>query len=395
MRIPNHWLDGILMKSAPLCTGAAGAALLALAMAAPAAAETLTYRVLAAGEDVGYLIVEEAGDRYQIDYDYKNNGRGPTISESLTVNDAGYPVNWQIEGSTTFGNQVDEWFRVEDGTARWQDATGTGSAPADPLAFYVDQNGGPYSAALLARALLADEDRSIEVYPGGTATLNERASMTFEGDNGPVETTTYEITGLSMSPINVTLDSENEFFATASPRFAIVREGYEEAAQERLRGYSEELSTNRFVDIQAETAHDYDGPVRIRNVRIFDPETLALTEPKDVVVFLDRIASIQGANSPVTKGETVIDGEGGTLVPGMYEMHGHISQDGALLNVAAGVTSVRDMGNENDVLAGLIERIEDGTIAGPRRRSAPARHEGRRARTCLLEGGRHDRGGLR
>ena len=62
----------------------------------------------------------------------------------------------------------------------------------------------------------------------------------------------------------------------------------------------------------------------------------------------------------------VIDGGNGTLVPGMYEMHGHVSQSGALLNLAAGVTSVRDMGNNNGVLDELIARIEDGTLAGPR-----------------------------
>jgi imidazolonepropionase-like amidohydrolase len=50
----------------------------------------------------------------------------------------------------------------------------------------------------------------------------------------------------------------------------------------------------------------------------------------------------------------------------MYEMHGHIGQDNALMNIVAGVTSVRDMGNENAVLDGLIKRIEDGVIAGPR-----------------------------
>src|SRR3546814_4575920 len=47
-------------------------------------------------------------------------------------------------------------------------------------------------------------------------------------------------------------------------------------------------------------------------------------------------------------------------------MHGTISQGGGLLNVAAGITSVRDMGNENDVLDRLIQRVDAGTIAGPR-----------------------------
>ncbi|WP_224199354.1 MULTISPECIES: amidohydrolase family protein [Pacificimonas] len=352
------------------------AAILAgLPAAPPAAAETLHYNMLSAGDDVGDLIVEREGDRLVIDYDVKNNGRGPTIAETIDLNAEGYPVGWQIEGNTTFGNQVDEWLRVEGGTARWQDATGEGQAPAAPLGFYVDQNGSPYSLALLARALLADEDRSIAVYPSGTATLRERETMTFDGPNGAVTATTYQINGLSTNPVDVTLDADGELFAFASPRSILVREGYEDSADEALRTYVEKLSTERFVEIQAETAHDYEGPVRIRNVRLFDPKAKALTAAHDVVVYRGRISSVQAANSPVTEGETVIDGAGGTLVPGMYEMHGHTGQEGALLNIAAGVTSIRDMGNENDILEGLMDRIAEGTIAGPRI-----------TRSCFIEG---------
>ena len=37
-----------------------------------------------------------------------------------------------------------------------------------------------------------------------------------------------------------------------------------------------------------------------------------------------------------------------------------------MLNLVAGITAVRDMGNDNAVLAELVDRIEAGTIAGPR-----------------------------
>ena len=153
-----------------------------------------------------------------------------------------------------------------------------------------------------------------------------------------------------------------------------MREGYE-SADEALRETAEALSTERFVEIQANVAHDFDEPVRIRNVRIFDPMALALTEPRDVVVYGDRIASVQPVDSQSPGGEVIIDGAGGTLVPGMYEMHGHLGQGNALLNVAAGVTSVRDMGNENAVLESLMKRIDDGVIAGPRI-----------TRSCFIEG---------
>lgn len=349
-------------------------ALILVLVAAPLSAETITYRVLFAGDDVGHMIVDEHDNQLAIDFDYKQNGRGPTMAEEITLDENGFPVDWTITGTTTFGSSVDEFFRITDGVARWQDATGTGEAAVDGMRFYINQDGSIYSAGLLAQVLLADDDRRMDVFPAGEATIVERGAMAFDGADGKRDVTAYEILGLSYNPQLVMLDQDGRFFATASPRFSMVREGYE-AADEELRDYAEQLSTERFVEIQSEVAHDYDAPVRIRNVRVFDPERLALTEPMDVLVYGDRVASVQATGGPLTEGEIVIDGEGGTLVPGMYEMHGHIGQGNALLNVAAGVTSVRDTGNENAVLEDLVNRINDGVIAGPRI-----------TRSCFIEG---------
>jgi imidazolonepropionase-like amidohydrolase len=350
------------------------AGLILLLAAAPLAAETFTYRVLVAGDDVGHMIVDEHDKQLAIDFDFKQNGRGPTIAEEITLDDNGFPVDWTISGTTTFGSSVDEFFRIEDGVARWQDSTGTGEAAVDDMRFYVRQEGSIYPAGLLAKVLLADEDQRMQVFPAGEASIVERDTMAFDGSDGRLDVTAYEILGLSYNPQLVMLDQDGHFFATASPRFSLVREGYE-SADTALREYAEKLSTERFVEIQSDVAHSYDAPVRVRNVRVFDPESLELTEPMDVLVYGNRIASVQATGGPITEGEVVIDGEGGALVPGMYEMHGHIGQGNALLNVAAGVTSVRDMGNENAVLEDLVNRINDGIIAGPRI-----------TRSCFIEG---------
>jgi hypothetical protein len=52
-------------------------------------------------------------------------------------------------------------------------------------------------------------------------------------------------------------------------------------------------------------------------------------------------------------------------VAGLYDMHGHMGEDDAILNVMAGVTSVRDMGNNNEVLDSLVQKIKAGILAGP------------------------------
>jgi imidazolonepropionase-like amidohydrolase len=309
------------------------------------------------------LNADVQGDRVTIDYDYKNNGRGPTMKEVVRLDGNGLPTAWDITGATTFGSKVDEHFVQQGARATWTDSTGKGSASAKGI--YVAQSGSPWATGLYARAIMKAGGSNIAALPGGTLRLAKGETLGVTGASGPLQITRYDVSGIETSPDSVLLDAEGEMFAVVSPNFAIIRAGYE-AEADRLKELAAKWSTDRFVDIQKKVAHRYAGPVRIRNVRVFDPKAQALTGPVSVVVDGRRIAAVEPLDSPATKGETVVDGAGGTLVPGLYEMHAHTSQEGALLNLIAGVTSMRDMGNDNDVLARLIERIESGIIAGPR-----------------------------
>jgi imidazolonepropionase-like amidohydrolase len=342
------------------------ASLLATVAFQPAlAAEKEAFTVIIGGRNVGHVKAETEGRRTTIDYDFKNNGRGPTMKEALEVDAGGLPTSWTIQGTTTFGSKVEESFALKDGKAEWTDSTGSASAAVKGPSLYVGQNASPWALGLYARALLKDADRQLPALPGGTAQLAKGESLKVAGKGGPVQVTTYTLSGLDLNPSYFLLDAQRRLFALITPNFVVVRAGYE-GEQERLRGIAERLSTQRYADIQKATAHTYGAPVRIRNVRLFDAKKAALTGPQSVVVFGNRIASVEAADAPATKGEVEVDGGGGTLVPGLYEMHGHISQNAALLNIAAGVTTVRDMGNDNAVLQGLVERIESGKIAGPR-----------------------------
>lgn len=157
----------------------------------------------------------------------------------------------------------------------------------------------------------------------------------------------------------------NRLIALPSAGGGVVRAGFE-AENPRLQKLAADWQSARWAVIQRETARKFAGPVRITNVRVFDPATKQLTAPVSVVVSGRSIAGIHPIDSPATPGEAVIDGAGGTLVPGMFEMHAHLGESGALLNVLAGVTSVRDMGNSNSVLDALDRRIIAGDVAGPR-----------------------------
>lgn len=337
-----------------------------LATPALAAPKSERFVVIIQDKNVGHLNADtdDAG-KTKIDFDIKNNGRGPTIKEEVSVGADGLPTAWAISGATTFGSKVAETFALNNGAASWSDAAGPQTKQVSEPSLYVTQSGSPWSLGMYARALLKDTDHSMPAIPGGTLTLTKGETLNVTGKGGPLNVTAYDLTGIDMAPQTMLLDDQGALFGIASPGFLLVREGYE-GEDARLRGLAEKWEAERFGKLQKQFAHNYSKPVLIYNVRLFDPAKQALTGLVSVRVEGDRIRAIGKSNVAAKEGEVTINGEGGTLVPGMYEMHGHLGQEDAMLNVLAGVTSVRDKGNRNDVLDTLITRIEKGEIAGPR-----------------------------
>jgi imidazolonepropionase-like amidohydrolase len=122
------------------------------------------------------------------------------------------------------------------------------------------------------------------------------------------------------------------------------------------------------------------------NARIFDGKSKVLTEKMNVLVRGNIIAKISTDPIPTedSPNTTVIDGGGGTLMPGLIDAHWHsifatsplaLAMNGdfghlvlragkeAEATLMRGFTSVRDMGGP---VFGLKRAIDDGSVAGPR-----------------------------
>ncbi|MEO1039992.1 MAG: amidohydrolase family protein [Pseudomonadota bacterium] len=320
--------------------------------------------VMVGGTPIGAANVMRTVTGFQIEYEFRNNGRGPTLNEDIALNADGYPVSWTIEGASSFGNPVDEMFEWSGGQARWRDATGEGAADLSEPAYYVPQNASPYQLAIAARLLLADEDLTIEALPGGELRLTELETLTVGEGYTAADITAWALSGASLNPTYFLMEGA-AFFGVITPGFAILPEGYE-AHDEALRARAAEYGARRYEDIQARTARQFDGPVAVTNVHVFDPDTESRTDLSTVVFEGERIVSVGPTSEPVPDGAVIVDGAGGTLLPGLFEMHAHLGESAAALGIAAGITSVRDMGNNNEVLDGLIANIESGRVAGPR-----------------------------
>jgi imidazolonepropionase-like amidohydrolase len=127
------------------------------------------------------------------------------------------------------------------------------------------------------------------------------------------------------------------------------------------------------------------GPVTLfQNVRIFDGKGDTVSGPMNVLVRGNVVERITAASIAPQASDTVIDGGGRTLMPGLIDMHWHTMMvrptpaallvgDVGHLNLMAGAeasatllrgfTTVRDVGGP---AFGLKRAIDEGTIAGPR-----------------------------
>ena len=75
------------------------------------AADTARYTAIFGGQKVGHVFVDTTANRTTIDFNVKNNGRGPTMAETITFGADGLPNAWSISGTTTFGSKVNESFK--------------------------------------------------------------------------------------------------------------------------------------------------------------------------------------------------------------------------------------------------------------------------------------------
>src|SRR5467141_2721396 len=114
----------------------------------------------------------------------------------------------------------------------------------------------------------------------------------------------------------------------------------------------------------------------LNNVTVVDVRTGTLQPEQTVILQRNRIASVGPSKSAkVPRNAPSVNCRGLFLIPGLWDMHVHLvfgdwfpgARDISLpLFVANGVTGVRDMGSELDIVQGWRNEIEAGRLIGPR-----------------------------
>jgi len=156
------------------------------------------------------------------------------------------------------------------------------------------------------------------------------------------------------------------------PWFAFVEPGYFALVPEGWSSVIAQLSKRQLqavTELQRDLAQRLREPLPgltvLRNARVFDSESAQLTLPADVFVLRGRITAVTPAGAIATRGDREIDAAQRVLLPGLFDMHAHYGSWEGPLHLAAGVTTIRDMGNDNATLQRSIDEIAAGRQLGP------------------------------
>jgi len=342
----------------------------AVLVATTALADSATrYSILIQGRPSGSQVTTVRADgRVDVDMSFRDNGRGPDIRENAKVAPDGTVIAVNVTGQSTFGAPIDEHFALKEGRAQWRSLADHGSVAVSAPAVYVANDGSFETIAMVARAALRQPQGKIAALPGGELTISRVLDARQQAGGRTQPLSLYAITGIALQPVFIwlTADADRKLFAFILPGYMhVIEQGWEAQAPE-LDRLQTQAERDWLHGLAVRLAHTAAGTIVIQNVRVFDSEHARLLPAQDVYVYRGHIAALYPAGSTPRDAAMVVDGGGHVLMPALFDMHAHESTWNLLLQIAGGVTTSRDMGNDNTRLQQIITQVDAGDIVGSR-----------------------------
>jgi imidazolonepropionase-like amidohydrolase len=208
----------------------------------------------------------------------------------------------------------------------------------------------------------------VSLLPEGELAIASRGMETYDQPSGKVTLEHVSISGLVWGVEDAWLDDKGHLAAV------ITRDAefdHHEACLPELESLLPDLAKASAVDgvrrlaagVQARS-----GVIALVGGTVIDGTGRPPLADAVVVIDGDRITAI-GARGKVTipADATTIDTNGMSIIAGLWDMHAHVEQvEQGAVYLAAGVTSVRDMGNVMPFITAMRDTIATGTGLGPR-----------------------------
>jgi imidazolonepropionase-like amidohydrolase len=329
---------------------------------APSAPATLSLYLLShrIGQERSETTVTAEGSVLQSHFEYVDRGTTVALDSTLAYDKDFTPLSFESHGKSY------RYFSVDASVARTSTRSGFMLDGVAPLSVQ----------GLLVRYWLAHgRPASIAVHPsGGTVSVRESPNGTRLSGTGVPPLRQFTIDGVAWGRQRVWLRADDLSVAAAATSVGVL--GFEAIAEPYASSLTPETLVRsamreRLAEAAAESravAPRQRGTFALTNGRLIDATGAPAIERANVIVRDGRIEAAGPADTTrVPAGVPVVNLVGGTILPGLWDMHAHVGlAEWGPVYLASGVTTARDMGGEFDAVTALRDAWRDGTAIGPR-----------------------------
>src|SRR5580700_9127395 len=326
--------------------------------------------------------IRRDGDSLAVKIDFKFTDRGSAVPLSATFRAAPdlTPQAFEIKGQTARPVSIDEAVTIDAVSHKVHFRTrNKQSELASPSgAFFTIAGYAPTTMQMLMVRYWATHasPAQLATLPSGSVKVEPRGQDTIHitGKDGARDEKLdrYTIEGLIWGRETLWFDVNRNLVAAITTdaefdHFEAIRDGYESALGDFV-GRAGADGMSALAEISKSISGSRASTIAIVGGTLIDGTGAAPVADAAVVIRKGRIvAAGPRVKVRIPKHANIVDAHGKTILPGLWDMHAHFEQvEWGPIYLAAGVTTVRDCGNEIEFITAVRDAITKGRGLGPR-----------------------------
>ncbi len=308
-------------------------------------------------------------------FDFTDRGGHVQLASTLRTAPDFTPLMFRATGKSYRFVNVDSEITIDgrDATVR---ADGATAHVTLPQTFFTVDGYAPFAVQMLLVRYWQKHGRPhvLQTAPGmplNDVIIEHRGRETMTAGAQTLTLERYSIDGVVWGRETLWLDEAGGIVAAITRAGGLGFEGVREDLEPQLGEFVRRSLRDRIGDLEAITQQVrplHSGTFALVGATVVDATGRPPMRDATVLVRDGRIADVgPSAQVTVPAGTAIVDASGKTIVPGLWDMHTHATQiEWAPVYLAAGVTTVRDMGNEFEFITALRDAIASGRAVGPR-----------------------------
>jgi len=308
---------------------------------------------------------------YDVDFKFVDRGSPVPLKAKMSVTSASEPLSLWIKGSTSRFSTINDSIVINNKKVTIKVDSLTHTEALKPIAFPI----GGYSPGTVQMLMLQywkshKQPASIPILPKGAVAIKRDGSDTLNFNGSSLLLERYVISGLIWGNEIVWTTDTGKLICLITndaegDKLEMMSTAHEDLLPElinRAATYGMRLFTNSMkMDVAKNKT------IAIIGANVID--VVGVTTFKNTIVIIEdgKIKEVGlDASTKIPAGATIIHAEGKFLIPGLWDMHSHFEQaEWGPAYLAAGVTTVRDCGNEFGYINSIKSAIDSHKGVGP------------------------------